>query len=101
MLNLADEVRYLYSVDRTNKKQVADALKLRNHDMVRDSYLTVALYKNGLSWQDANLSSDSGTAECMRYANSNGNLIIQINPFTFQQEGFKPRKPKWGNEVIN
>lgn len=77
MLSCADHVAWLNGA-LTDKKEVAAALMERNHKMVDASDKVIALYPDD-SWDTAS----GGTAECMRYAASQGKPIIQIR-YTIQ-----------------
>lgn len=55
---------------------VVKLLNERNHAMVDDSDILIALYNNDSNWRLK--STKSGTAECMRYASSKGKPILQI-----------------------
>lgn len=66
MLKLADEVIYLYDVDASDYKSVVKALYGRNHVMCNNVDLVIGLYKD-LSFRTER---KSGTAECLRYAES-------------------------------
>lgn len=72
MLSLADEVVYLQETLH-DRQAIVNALYDRNHKMVGNADLVVALYPND-NWQASN----GGTAECMRYASENGKEIKQI-----------------------
>ena len=70
MINRADDVIYLQDKPDNWSKALFD----RNHRMVDDADLVVALYQ-GDDWK----TSKGGTAECMRYAHTHNKQIIQIN----------------------
>lgn len=72
MLTTADNVTYLQDV-LSSKYQIIKALTDRNHAMVNNADLIVALYPDD-SWE----TSKGGTAECMRYAKSKNKTILQI-----------------------
>jgi uncharacterized phage-like protein YoqJ len=75
MLKLADKVQVCFeNIDTTNKGQIVQALHGRNHCMVDDSDIVIALYPD-TSWK----TSKGGTSECMRYASSKNKEIIQIS----------------------
>ena len=73
MLDVAFKVRYV--ADRPY--QNPGGMFARNHAMVDDSDLLVAIYGVKDDFHDAN----GGTAETMRYADKVGKEIIVINPF--------------------
>lgn len=72
MLSRASRVNYLKET-LTDTKAIIRALYDRNHSMVNDSDMVIALYPSD-EWQTAK----GGTAECMRYAKSHGKPIIQL-----------------------
>lgn len=75
MLQNADMVKILNTKPADNR-QVPKLLTERNHRMVNDSDIVIALYEDD-NWSVAS----SGTAECMRYAARNGKKIIRL-PYT-------------------
>ena len=74
ILSLADEVKYLRTVDRNNFKEVTNALMYRNHKMCDDSDLVI-----GVSTPDYKNKNKGGTFECLNYAESLGLPIILID----------------------
>lgn len=75
MLKLADGIKTLRVIDRTNKYEVTKALYSRNHDMVDDSDLVFGLFPD-YSWLNKEVK--SGTAECLRYAHNMCKPIYQM-----------------------
>ena len=80
MLNSADSVQYLKG-DLYDKSEIVRALYERNHVMVDNSDIVIALYPDN-QWKDLK----GGTAECMRYAHSHGKPIKQIT-YTINDDG--------------
>lgn len=72
MLNHATSVVYLEN-ELYEKYTIIRALYDRNHSMVNDSDIVIALYPDD-SWT----TEKGGTAECMRYAKSKNKKIIQL-----------------------
>jgi uncharacterized phage-like protein YoqJ/uncharacterized protein YeaO (DUF488 family) len=72
MLRFATETIYL-SENLTDYSQIVNALHSRNHAMIDDCDLLVALYPS-----DDFMTSKGGTAEAMRYAKSVSKPILQI-----------------------
>lgn len=72
MLRQADSVKYIYG-DLYTGLEISRALTERNHAMVNNSDLVIALYPDD-GWK----TSSGGTAECMRYAYNNNKPINQI-----------------------
>ena len=72
MLRFATETIYL-SEGLTDYGQIVNALHSRNHAMIDDCDLLVALYPS-----DDFMTSKGGTAEAMRYARSVSKPILQI-----------------------
>lgn len=79
MLKLADEVVYLYNIDAKDYKSVVKALYGRNHAMCNDVDLVIGLYKD-LSFRTER---KSGTAECLRYAESIKKHILLFDKDTY------------------
>lgn len=73
MLKKADEITYLND-ELSDKTEIIKALYDRNHAMVNDADILIALYPDD-NWQNTK---HSGTAECMRYAYENNKEIHQI-----------------------
>lgn len=74
MLKNADEIYVLSEIDNTDKKQVVEAMYHRNHQMIDNSNIVVALYPDD-TWRT---NMKSGTSETMRYAHEQGKTICQI-----------------------
>lgn len=72
MLSNATNVVYLNDV-LTDRNAIVQALYDRNHSMVNDADIVIALYADD-DWNTAK----GGTAECMRYAKRNNKTIIQL-----------------------
>ncbi len=75
MLKVADEVKILRPGISRISCSVSEALLNRNHRMVADSSLLVALFPEG---EDFHTKMRSGTAECMRYAEKQKLTIVRI-----------------------
>ena len=75
MLKAADKVSYVFESRRSNYM-----LMVRNHIMVNDSDVVLAIY--GRPEDFRTIEKGSGTAECMQYAYKNNKDIIILNPFT-------------------
>lgn len=76
MLKKADKVHY---VSESVYKGPWDLL-VRNHAMVNDSDAVLAVYAREEDFRE--ISSGSGTAECMNYAFNAGKKITILNPLT-------------------
>ena len=72
MLNVATNVNYLSDI-LSDYKEIVNALHNRNHAMINNCDLLVALYPS-----DDFMTSKGGTAEAMRYAKSVGKPILQL-----------------------
>lgn len=72
MLKKADKVEYLEE-ELSDYSAVVKALYARNHRMVDDSNVVIALYPDD-TWNE---NQNSGTAECMRYACNAGKKVWQ------------------------
>lgn len=83
MLDTADSVVYLVNEIITDYKTVCASLFDRNHKMVNDADLVVALYPNDL-WSSP--TTKGGTAECMRYAKKKHKTIARINYLVHNNE---------------
>lgn len=79
MLELADEVVYLAEVDVNDYKQITKALYGRNHAMCDASNAILGLYKD----TGFRTEKKSGTAECLRYAESVNLPIMLLDKDTF------------------
>lgn len=73
MCSMADEVKIL-SQGSNDYRTTAKLLDDRNHAMVNDTDLVIALYPSG-NWRTA---AHSGTANCMKYAVKNNKPILQL-----------------------
>ena len=72
MLKKADDVLYLEE-ELSDYSAIVKALYNRNHKMVDDSNIVIALYPDD-TWNE---NKKSGTAECMRYASSMNKRLWQ------------------------
>lgn len=80
MKRMADDIYYTTDGTITDKYKVVPALLHRNHCMVNDSSLVIALLAGrSKHWQDAK----GGTAECVRYAVANEKKVLAI---TFDEQ---------------
>lgn len=70
--NRADKVRTICPGELTDRQKIA-ALMRRNHAMVNDSDLVLALFRHD------NINCSGGTAECIRYAVSQNKPVIILN----------------------
>lgn len=82
MLQLADEIVWTSEmqgipVDLERNVNIAKALDMRNHAMVDDADLVIALYKDPKG-VDMSMTHGSGTNNCMRYAMETGVPVYQI-----------------------
>lgn len=82
MLDMADKVTYLYGKRPDSYWKTMQLLFGRNHAMVNDSGIVIALYPI----DDSVLSQKGGTVETMRYAFSMSKPVIVIDPFTCEKE---------------
>ena len=73
ILNYADEVKYIYDTPNNEYKNIVKALYGRNHAMVNDSDMVIALYAS-----EDYIVAKGGTAECIRYAINNQKRVYQI-----------------------
>lgn len=73
MLEKADKTIILSDINNKDQKQVIKALYNRNHEMINDSDILIALYPD-----DAWMKDKGGTCEAMRYAYEQGKPIYQI-----------------------
>ena len=78
MLSRADSIHVMHE---TIPHSVPKVLMDRNHVMVDESDLVIALYAQD-DWQTAS----GGTAECMRYAQAHNKAILQIK-YSFDENG--------------
>ncbi len=81
MLTKADEIKYLKEINTSDYNQVVKALYDRNHSMVNNSELCIALYPSD-DWR----TSKGGTAECIRYAR-NKNIETRQIRYTINNNG--------------
>ena len=81
MLRLADEVKILRTICTSDKSQVIFALHQRNHDMVDNANAIFGLYPD-YSWQLP--TTKGGTAECLKYAQSQNKPIYQLSNETLK-----------------
>lgn len=76
MLRCATSVNILQPSKPADKSGIVRALHDRNHVMVRDSAVVIALWAEpGIDWHQ----SRGGTAECLRHAEQQGRRIIVIH----------------------
>lgn len=75
MLDRATEVKYCLNEKPSQKRWISSALMNRNHEMVNDSDMVIAMYEDD-SWSDPK--TKGGTAECMRYAYDHRKGISQM-----------------------
>ena len=82
MLDMADKVTYLYGKLPDSYQKTMSLLFGRNHAMVNDSGIVIALYP----LENDALSQKGGTAETIKYALSISKPIVIIDPFTCEKE---------------
>lgn len=87
MLNTADEVLYLREVDLSNKYDVINALHARNHDMCDNASLVVGLCPD----TRYRVTENSGTAECLRYAEKTMKPMWLLDRDTFKITKLTPK----------